>query len=243
MLYLIGLGLDLHGISEKGLNIVKRCKRVYVEDYTVDFPYSIGELKEFLDKKIIPAGRELVEGLSIVDEAQKMDVTLLIYGNPLIATTHVSLMQEAKRLGIKCKIIHNASILDAVAETGLQIYKFGKITSMPKWEEEKNFVPESFIETIIENKSINAHSLILIDIGLDFQTALEQLKSSIKNHDMDIKKIIVCQRLGTKNQKIFYGGISKFEEFTGIKSPFCIIIPGKLHFMEKEILQNYYVKK
>ncbi|MCK5043709.1 diphthine synthase [Candidatus Pacearchaeota archaeon] len=239
MLYLIGLGLEIQGISQKGLNIVKRCKRVYVENYTVDFPYSIGELKDFLDKKIIPAEREFVEGLSIVDEAQKMEVALLVYGNPLIATTHVSLMQEAKRLGIKCKIIHNASILDAVAETGLQIYKFGKITSMPAWDEKKNFVPESFMETVIQNKSINAHSLILIDIGLDFQKALEQLKISMKNHNMNIKQIVVCQRLGTKNQKFFYGPISRFEEFTGVKSPFCIIIPGKLHFVEREILEEH----
>lgn len=239
MLYLIGLGLDLHGISEKGLNIVKRCKKIYLENYTVDFPYSIGELKEFLDKKIAPAEREFVEGLSIVDEAQKMDVALLVYGDPLIATTHVSLMQEAKRLDIKCKIIHNASVLDAVAETGLQIYKFGKITSMPKWDKEKNFIPESFIETVIENQSINAHSLILIDIGLDFQTALEQLKISMENHKMKVKKIVVCQRLGTKNQKFFYDSISKFEEFTGLRSPFCIIIPGKLHFVEKQILENH----
>lgn len=239
MLYLIGLGLDLQGISQKGLNIVKRCKRVYLEDYTVDFPYSIGELKDFLDKKIMPAEREFVESLGIVDEARKMDVALLVYGNPLIATTHVSLMQEAIRLDIKCKIIHNASILDAVAETGLQIYKFGKITSMPRWDKEKNFVPESFIKTVIENQSINAHSLILIDIGFDFQKALEQLKISMKNHKLEVKKIVVCQRLGTKNQKFFYGLISRFEEFTGIKSPFCIIIPGKLHFMEKKILENH----
>lgn len=238
MLYLIGLGLDLHGISEKGLNIVKRCKRIYLENYTVDFPYSIGELKEFLDKKIFPAEREFVESLNIVDEAQKMDVALLVYGDPLIATTHISLIQEAKRLGIKCKIIHSASVLDAVAETGLQIYKFGKITSMPRWDKEKNFVPESFIKTIIENQSINAHSLILIDIGLDFQTALQQLKSSMENNKMKIGKIIVCQRLGTKNQKFFYDSFSRFEEFTGLRSPFCIIIPGKLHFVEKEILEN-----
>jgi len=49
----------------------------------------------------------------------------------LTATTHISLIEEAKRCGVKYKIIYNASILDAVAETGLQLYKFGKVTSMP----------------------------------------------------------------------------------------------------------------
>ena len=74
MLYLIGLGLNADGISKYGMEIAKRCKKIYLENYTVDFPYSIGELSEKINKKIIPADREKVEGLEIVDEAKKMDV-------------------------------------------------------------------------------------------------------------------------------------------------------------------------
>ena len=130
MLYIIGLGLNVDGISKYGLEILGRCKRVYLETYTVDFPYTQEELAHVLEKKLLPADREKVESLELVDEAHKMDVALLVYGSPLTATTHISLIEEAKRLGIKSKIIYNASILDAVAETGLQLYKFGKITSM-----------------------------------------------------------------------------------------------------------------
>ena len=91
MLYIIGLGLNVDGISKYGHDIVRRCKRVYLENYTVDFPYSEGELKEKLGlKKIISADREKVEGLGIVDEAKRMDVCLLVYGSPLTATTHIS---------------------------------------------------------------------------------------------------------------------------------------------------------
>ncbi len=239
MLYLIGLGLNVDGISAYGLEIVKRCKKVYLETYTVDFPYSEGELKDFLKKKIIPADREFVESLEIIDEAKKMDVALLIYGSPLTATTHISLIQEAKRCKIKYKIIYNASILDAVAETGLQLYKFGKITSMPKWDEKKNFVPSSFMKIVQENQSMKAHSLILIDIGLEFQDALEQLKKSAEEYKIKLKKILVCQALGTKHKKIMYRDLEELEEFTGVKKPYCMIIPSKLHFMEKEILENY----
>ena len=63
MLYIIGLGLNADGISKFGLQVVKRCKRVYLENYTVDFPYSQGELMEVLGKKVVPAGREFVESL------------------------------------------------------------------------------------------------------------------------------------------------------------------------------------
>ena len=67
MLYIIGLGLNVDGISKYGLSIVKRCKRIYLENYTVDFPYSQGELAEVLDKKIIAADRKKVESLEIVE--------------------------------------------------------------------------------------------------------------------------------------------------------------------------------
>jgi len=236
MLYIIGLGLNIDGISKYGFEIVRRCKRVYLENYTVDFPYSEGELNEILGKKIISANRKKVESLEIVDEARKMDVALLVYGSPLTATTHISLIQEAKRLGLRYKIIYSASIFDAVAETGLQLYKFGKITSMPAWK--KSYEPDSFMEIVKENQSIKSHSLILVDIGLDFQDALHQLKQSAEKYKIKLKKVLVCQALGTKDRKISYKDIKDFEEYNNVRKPYCIIIPSKLHFVEKEILEQ-----
>jgi len=236
MLYLIGLGLNVEGISKQGLTLAKRCKKVYLENYTVDFPYSKSELEENIGKKIISADREFVEGFSIVDEAKKMDVALLIYGSPLTATTHISLIQEAKNSGTKYKVIYSSSILDAIAETGLQIYKFGKITSMPAWK--KNYEPDSFMKIVQENQSMKAHSLILVDIGLDFQDALKQLEIAAKNQKINLKKIILCQTLGTKKQKIFYKTVEELKEFENVRKPYSIIIPSKLHFMEKEFIEE-----
>ncbi len=238
MLYIIGLGLNLKGISVEGAEIVKRAKKIYLENYTVDFPYKLTDLTEILGKKIIPADRELVESLSIVDEAKKRDVALLIYGSPLTATTHITLLQEAKASRVKCKVIYAASVLDAVAQSGLQLYKFGKIASMPKWDQEKNFMPDSFIKTIQENNSMRAHSLILVDIGLNFDLAIEQLKIAAENHDIKIKDIVVCQSLGTKKQKFRFGKIEDFEKMF-VKRPYCIILPNKLHFVEKENLEQF----
>lgn len=227
MLYIIGLGLDLNGISQEGMEAVKKCKQVYLENYTVDLPYHENVLKEKLClKKLKLADREFVESEKIIDEAVKKDVGLLVYGSPLTATTHISLIKEAKRMEVKYKIIYSASIFDAVAETGLQLYKFGKITSMPSFE------ANSFLEIVKENQKINAHSLILVDIGLNFPDALKKLKG-IKG------KIVVCQKLGTKHSKIFYKDIEAFKEFDGVRKPYCFIIPGKLHFLEKEVLEGF----
>ena len=241
MLYLIGLGLNAHSLSKEGMNILKTCKKIYLENYTVDFPYPLTELEDVIDKKLHLANREKVESLEIVDEAKKMDVALLIYGSPLTATTHISLIQEAQTIGVKYKLLYNASIIDAVAETGLQLYKFGKITSMPKWNSKENFMPESFMEIVKQNISIDSHTLILCDIGLDFQEAISQLKKSLENCKIELKnkKIVVCQALGTRRSKIFYKNFEELSELEDIQKPFSIIIPGKLHFLEKEVLEIY----
>jgi len=234
MLYLIGLGLDEKSLSKNAIEIIKRCKRVYLDSYTVDFPYIHQQLIDEIGKKIVSANREKVESLEIVDEAKKMDVALLIYGSPLIATTHIALIHEALASGIKYKVIPNASIFDAIAETGLQIYKFGKIASMPAWK--KSYEPDSFMNIIKENQSIKAHSLLLIDIGLDIKETIKQLEKSAEKYNVKLDKILICQTLGTKKQKIMYRSINEAKEFSNVQKPYCIIIPGELHFMEKEML-------
>jgi diphthine synthase len=240
MLYLIGLGLNFDSISKRGLEKISKCKKVYLENYTVDFPYTKSKLEEVIDKKIVSVGRDFVESLEIIDEAKKKDVALLVYGSPLTATTHITLLDEAKKSRVKTKVIYNASVFDAVARTGLQLYKFGKISSIPLWEEnqETSYAPDSFMKNVKENQSIDAHSLILTDIGLQFPDAIKQLKSAAKSHDFKLDKIVVCQMLGTRQRKIFYKNIEEVEEYQ-VKLPYCIVIPGKMHFMEKEVLESF----
>lgn len=239
MLYLIGLGLNKKGISLEGYEIAKRCKKVYLENYTVDFPYRLKELEETLGKDITPLERSEVENLEFIEHARKSDVALLVYGSPLNATTHVTILEECEKSQIKTQVINSASVFDAISETGLQLYKFGKVTSMPTWDHKKNFTPNSFMEIIKENKSIKAHSLILIDIGLEIQDALKQLEDSAEKHDVKLKKMIICQSLGTKKQKIFYKNFDEFWEFTGVRKPYCFIIPGKLNHVEENFLENF----
>jgi len=226
MLYLIGLGLDIKGISQQGLEAVNKCEKIYLEFYTTDFPYLKEELEKLLGKEVIFADRDFVESLKILEEVKDADIALLVYGSPLTATTHVSLIQEAEKQNIQVRILHNASILDAVAETGLQLYKFGKTTSIPGFE------AESFIEVIKENLSIGAHSLILIDIGMEFENALERLRN------IGVDKLVVCSVLGTNDSRIYYGTPNELET-KKVKKPFCFIVPGKLHFIEEEVLRGY----
>ena len=232
MLYLIGLGLSDDSISKKGLEIAKRCKKIYLENYTAELPYSINEMERSIGKKITIADREFVEGLKFLDEAKKTDVALLIYGSPLKATTHISIIQEAKKRKIKTRILHNASVFDAIAETGLQLYKFGKTTSMPGFE------AGSYMEIVKANLEIKAHTLILIDIGLEFQDVLKRLDGDCAKNNIKLEKIIICSKLGTEESKIYYGSIIKLRSLK-VKAPFCMVIPSELHFLEKEFLENF----
>lgn len=239
MLYIIGLGLNEQGISIEGTAIVNKCHKIYLESYTVDFPYKIEELEKVIGKKIVKLGRSEVESSKLVKEAKKQDVALLVYGSPLFATTHISLIEEARKQKVKTEVIYNASVLDGIAGTGLQLYKFGKIASMPAWNAEKGYKPDSFADTILDNVKIKAHTLILCDIGLEFKAAISQLEEVIKNKGIKLDKIVVCSMLGTNKSRIYYNSIKELTK-KKIELPFCIIIPSELHFLEKEVLESHF---
>lgn len=102
MLYLIGLGLaDETDITVKGLEIVKRASRVYLEAYTsillVDKEKLVGRLpiksqilannsfkETFYKRDVILADREMVESSSdeILANADHDDIAFLVVGDP-----------------------------------------------------------------------------------------------------------------------------------------------------------------
>jgi len=230
MLYLIGLGLNENGISKEGLLALERSKKVYLEGYTVDFPYKMRDLK-LGKKKIVRLSRREVESDKLIKEAKSTKVALLVYGSPLFATTHMTLISDAQKMGVRTRVIYSASIFDAIAGTGLQQYKFGKTTSLPTQEAD-------FLGYVKENQSIQAHSLILVDIGMDYEEALERLEYQSKKEKVKIDKIVVCSRAGTEKSQILYGKIDKLKDFE-VRRPFCFIIPSKMHFMEEEALNRF----
>jgi diphthine synthase len=237
VLHLIGLGLSLKSISLEAYETIQTCENVYLEGYTVTFPYTKEELEKTLKKKIILLKRTLVEDETILEEAKKTEVALLIYGDPLAATTHTQLLQTSKEKNIKTKTYPNASVFTTINKNGLSLYKYGKTTSIPNWKEHTN-KPTSFINYIQENKTIQAHSLILTDIGLPIQEALQELKIALQEKEIEIKeKIIIQSKLGTKKEKTYYETIEKLQT-KKIEEPYCITIPGTLNHKEKEYIET-----
>ncbi len=233
---LIGLGLSKDCLTAEAREVLDKCEKIYVEGYTVNFPYSMKELKEFLSVDFEVLERGPVEDEHLVAESKEREVALLVYGDSLSAMTHTQLILACRTAGTPYKIYHNASILIAIAETGLQLYKFGKTPSMPKWQ--KSYEPTSFLDYYLENQKIGAHTLLLTDIGLELGEALIQLVKAGKNKGCEFDKIIVISNAGTDKQKIFY---DKIDELKGrdIPMPFCLILPGEMHFVEEEALEEF----
>jgi diphthine synthase len=247
--FLIGTGMTKNSLSVEALEILKSCDSIYLENYTVNFPYPIQDLEKNYKIKIQELSREKVENESILKESKNSEIALLVYGDALSATTHIQLILSAKKQSIPYKVYHNASILTTVAETGLSLYKFGKTTSMPNWYEHTN-KPTSFINYIKQNSLIDAHTLILTDIGLDIKNAIKQLQESAESEKFNLpEKIIAISNAGTPQQKIFYDtpeNLTALQHTTCnlqpetpcISMPFCLIIPTKLHFLEEEALKE-----
>lgn len=119
---------------------------------------------------MIIADRELVESGSddILQDAQDKDIAFLVVGDPFGATTHTDLVLRARELSIAVQSIPNASILNAIGTTGLQLYNFGQTVSMVFFTD--TWRPSSFYDRIKENISIGLHTLVLVDIKVKEQS-------------------------------------------------------------------------
>lgn len=229
MLYIIGLGLyDENDISIKGMKTLKECDRIFAEFYTAKLKdRSLSTIKEKTGKDIQIIGRkEIEEEMKPLKYAKREDVALLVPGDPLAATTHSTLILEAQRKSIKTRIIHSSSIFSAAPGlAGLQIYKFGKTTTIPFPEE--NYFPHSPYLTIKNNLKYDAHTLILLDIKAEenkYMNANQGLKYLLKVEEERKENIIsldslavVLARVGSSNPLIRADRIKKLivEDFGG----------------------------
>ena len=235
MLILIGTGINFD-LTLGGMEALEDSNEIYIETYTnLIENEKIEKLESKIGKKIKRLERKDVESKFLIKRASEKKVALLVSGDPLTATTHVSLLLDAKKAKIAVKVLHNSSIYTSAAGvTGLQIYRFGKTASLVNPRE--NYAPKSSLEVIRKNLENNMHSLVLLDTEpkpMEAVKALEMLK--------EFDYAIVLSRVGEENEKIIYGKISDMIRENLGSPPFTIIIPAKLHIVEEEYLDNFKV--
>jgi len=246
MLYLIGLGLtDEKDLSLRGYEILESSDQIYIDRYThIIDDRAIHRLEDKLNKKIIMLGREEIESEKIIlDNSKEHKVSLIVGGDPLVATTHISLLQSCIDNKIQYKVIHSSSIISsAIGESGLQTYKFGKSVTLTFWYD--NYKPTSPYKVIKNNLEQGLHTLIFIDLNnqnaMDFSTIVktfEQMELVEKANLLDDFNVLVLSRVGYPDQKLTYGKLTQLKDVG--HTPYILIAPGKLHFIEEEWLANF----
>ena len=250
-LYFIGIGLnDEKDISVKGLELVKKADFVYLENYTSHLNSNIKYLEELYGKKVILADRKLVEmdaDKTILEQAKTKEVAFLVIGDVFSATTHMDLYLRAKKMVIKTMVVHNASVLTAIGITGLQLYKFGKVTSIPI----NNENVETPYDALKDNQKNNLHTLFILDLkegtndSLSVNDAIRYLlKVELKRGERvftDNTLCIGCTKLGSLDQIVKAGKANELLRYNFKKGMQCLIVPSKnMHFMEEDALKMYY---
>ncbi|MCX8179061.1 MAG: diphthine synthase [Candidatus Aenigmarchaeota archaeon] len=250
MLIFISIGLnDENDMSLKALNTARECDMLFAEFYTHKLNTTKERLEEFIGKQIIKLSRKQLEEETeiILEPAKTKKVGLLVGGDAFCATTHIALKHEAMKLGIETKVIHGSSIFSAIGEIGLHMYKFGTTVTVPFLEKLMGKLPISAYERIKDNKERGLHTLILFDIieeekrymtPKEAMEILLSIEEKMRDHVFtEYTEIIVFARAGSENQLIKYGTVKELIDHDFGEPPMCIILPGSLHFTEREYLE------
>ncbi|MFH2106628.1 MAG: diphthine synthase [Candidatus Micrarchaeota archaeon] len=231
MLTIIGTGINFD-LTLGAIDALKNADEIYIETYTnLIEKEKIRILEKLINKEVKELERTKVESKFLIEKAKNKKICLLASGDPLTATTHVTVLIDAKKEKVETNIIHNSSVYTvAPGKSGLQIYRFGKTASLVNPRE--NYKPTSSLDIIRKNFELGMHSLVLLDTEpkpMDAKVALEMLKG--------FESAVVLSRLGENDEKVIYGKISELSKKELGKPPFSIIIPAKLHPMEEDFLE------
>jgi diphthine synthase len=248
----VGLGLnDEMGISLQGMEETKNADCVFMELYTSLMPgFSLSNLERMSGKDVTMLSRKNIEeenAEKIMAAAKKGKAVFLVPGDPMIATTHISVRLEAEKKGIGTRIVHGASVLSAVIGlSGLHNYKFGKSVTIPFPEDTPAETP---YQTIAQNRRLGAHTLCLLDIKVEERRYLTipQALEALMDTETRMKQAIIktdtlavgVARAGSKTPIVKADAAKRFLTYDFGGPPYTLVFPGKLHFMEAESLIRF----
>src|SRR6266704_2803893 len=243
----IGLGLDdERGITLRGLDEARAADMVFAEFYTSALlGVSIEAVEKLIDRQIRRLSRKEVEdGQVLLAAAASGTVAFLVPGDPMSATTHVDLRLRAEAAKIRTRIVHGVSILTSAAGAlGLQAYKFGRTTTVPF--PSPGFAPTSPLEAILENRRAGLHTLVLLDVREDGTflpphvaiASLLRMAADLRTDAFGPKTLgCVLGRVGSPDAIALAGPLESLLSRDPGPPPHCLVIPGALHFLEKEAL-------
>lgn len=244
MLYLVGAGLRDEGdITVRGMEILESCDSIYLESYTSPWKGLQGLEERGIEVEEIERSEMEEEAGELIDEAATSDVAVLVPGDPLVATTHLSVFLDAREAGVSTRVIHAPSIYSAIASTGLSIYKFGKTTTIPR--PRQGYEPTSFYDTITDNLRMDAHTLCLLDVHggpMSLRRGVEILEEIEEEEGRGIireGKELVAASFGG-DSTVVCGGPGELKE-TQFPKPAALVVPTDLNNMEERALEEFRI--
>ncbi len=244
MLTLVGLGLGgPESLTQDGIAVIREASALFAEGYTSPLaPETLAWIEQEAGSVRLLSREEVEQPKVLLAAAHDSETVLLVGGDPLSATTHVSLRLQCREAGVECHVVHNASVLTAVAgELGLQHYRFGPVATLVL--PEGNYKPLSPTKQVLQNLELGFHSLVLLDIRADDSAKEPRLmtvhEGAVLLRDGGVlPEALACAaaRVGRSDQKLWAGSLGEMPQADLGQTPHSLVIPGKLHFVEEEAL-------
>jgi len=247
MLWFVGTGISGYdSISVEGLRVIEKADFVYLEQFTSPMTKTdLSKIKKHVRGEFRIAKRWLVEdGGEILRNSREKRAVLLSYGDPYIATTHIELRARAMEEKIKTGTVHGASsVTSMIGECGLHYYKVGRVATI--MDDPKSMTTPYYVtyRNLVEGN----HTILLLEYNqdggffLDPKAALSHLMDAEKGQGRGVAGPdtfgIVASRIGSRDQSITSGKISRLGKADFGRPPHTIIIPGRMHFTEADALK------
>jgi len=261
---LIGIGPgDLGLMTVDAVEAAAGSDHRFLEGYTATLPI---EQEELLESRIGPWNRLMRPDIEMPEEllrlARSSVVALLVVGDPMQATTHVDLLLRARDAGLDTEIIPGISATTlAITLSGLQSYRFGRQVTLPF--PYGDYLPVSPLRYILDNKSRNLHTLVLLDLdptGLGVTSPVHMSpaeaggvllkmveKYSVEDDsEMGAVKgvsdwpVIVLSDLGTRESRVCSTNIRGISNVKGGRIH-CLILPSSMDDLEQSGFDGMFV--
>ena len=232
--------------------ILREADLVYVETYTVPgSEWLVDFSREVAGDRVIVAPRIQLEDRihEIIEAARSKKVVILVPGDPLIATTHKSVLVESAKRGVLFRVIPGVSgVCASMSLSLLDFYKFGRTITVPgPWRMVRAF---SILDYIYSNACIGLHTLALLDIS---QEGVQLSPSKAAEIIMDLEEnaetrllgkmpVIVIERAGLEGERVTVYAELESLRYDNIhwREPASIVIPGHMSPIEIEHVKEVY---
>jgi diphthine synthase len=248
---LVGLGVNpVRHLTREATDALRSSDSVFWESYTSIGPEGWLEFAEAeAGRSFDRLSREEVErGDAVLEAARAGTASLAVLGDPVFATTHSALLERSRGAAIETRVVPGISIHSlAVAATGLQSYKFGRVTTVPRWS--RGFEPLSPLDPLKDNLSRGMHTLVLFDTG-DGERPMDAIEGGKLLMEMarrdhptaplldDETMVVMLERAGWDDEITSVCHLGEWDDVEFGPPPHAMVVPGALHVSETESLRR-----